>query len=65
MAHPRCSGDWREPNPIGVTTVAIDRLAGDSVYVRGLDAIGGTPVLDVKPHVATGGRNGTRRGTDH
>ena len=39
------------PNPIGVTTVAIDRLAGDSVYVRGLDAIDGTPVLDVKPHV--------------
>jgi len=39
------------PNRIGVTTVAIDRLTGDSVYVRGLDAIDGTPVLDIKPHV--------------
>jgi hypothetical protein len=38
-------------NPIGVTTVAIDRLAEDSVYVRGLDAIDGTRVLGIKPHV--------------
>ncbi len=32
------------------TTVAIERIA--SVFVRGLDAIDGTPVLDIKPHVA-------------
>ncbi len=38
------------PNPIGVTTVAIERVEGDSLWVRGLDAIDGTPVLDVKPH---------------
>ncbi len=31
--------------------MAIDRLAEDSVYVRGLDAIDGTPVLDIKPHI--------------
>ncbi len=40
------------PNPIGITTVAIERVEGGSVYVRGLDAISGTPVLDIKPHVS-------------
>lgn len=39
------------PNPIGSTTVALDRVEGSSVFVRGLDAIDGTPVLDLKPHV--------------
>ncbi len=39
------------PNPIGVTTVAVVRVEADRVVVRGLDAIDGTPVLDVKPYV--------------
>ena len=39
------------PNPIGVTTAELKRLEGASLFVRGLDAIDGTPVLDVKPHV--------------
>lgn len=38
------------PNPIGVTTVAVERTAPGLLVVRGLDAIDGTPVLDVKPH---------------
>jgi tRNA-Thr(GGU) m(6)t(6)A37 methyltransferase TsaA len=39
------------PNPIGSTTAALARVEGSSVFVRGLDAIDGTPVLDLKPHV--------------
>jgi tRNA-Thr(GGU) m(6)t(6)A37 methyltransferase TsaA len=39
------------PNGIGVTTVAIERVEDGVLTVRGLDAIDGTPVLDVKPHV--------------
>jgi len=39
------------PNPIGVTTVTIERVQDGVLTVRGLDAIDGTPVLDVKPHV--------------
>ncbi len=39
------------PNPIGVTCVRIERVNGGSLHVRGLDAIDGTPVLDIKPHV--------------
>ena len=39
------------PNPIGVTTVAVERIEGSSLVVTGLDAIDGSPVLDIKPHV--------------
>jgi tRNA-Thr(GGU) m(6)t(6)A37 methyltransferase TsaA len=39
------------PNPIGITTVELKRVQGASLFVRGLDAIEGTPVLDIKPHV--------------
>ena len=37
------------PNRIGVTTVEIVGLEGRCLRVRGLDAIDGTPVLDIKP----------------
>ena len=40
------------PNPIGMSTVAIDRIEGLVVHVRGLDVLDGTPVLDIKPYVA-------------
>ena len=39
------------PNPIGVTAVRIVGLRGAVLSVKGLDAIDGTPVLDVKPYV--------------
>jgi tRNA-Thr(GGU) m(6)t(6)A37 methyltransferase TsaA len=38
------------PNPIGATTVQVVKVADGSLFVRGLDAIDGTPVLDIKPH---------------
>lgn len=38
------------PNPIGVTAVKILRVDDDSLTVSGLDAIDGTPVLDIKPY---------------
>ena len=39
----------RRPNPIGVTIVDIDRIEGNVIFARGLDAINGTPVIDLKP----------------
>jgi tRNA (adenine37-N6)-methyltransferase len=39
------------PNAIGVSVVAIEGVESDTLVVRGLDAIDGTPVLDIKPHV--------------
>lgn len=37
------------PNPIGVTQVKLLALEGNALTVWGLDAINGTPVLDLKP----------------
>ena len=39
------------PNRIGVTTCEIVEVTDTSVKVRALDAINGTPVIDVKPYV--------------
>ncbi|RLC82498.1 MAG: tRNA (N6-threonylcarbamoyladenosine(37)-N6)-methyltransferase TrmO [Chloroflexi bacterium] len=40
----------RRPNPIGMTTARIRRIEGNVLEVVGLDALDGSPVLDVKPH---------------
>lgn len=41
---------FARPNPIGLSLVRLERVEGNRIYVRGLDAIGGTPVLDIKPY---------------
>lgn len=38
------------PNPIGITAVQLIGIEDNVVQVRGLDAIDGTPVLDIKPY---------------
>ncbi|OYX06056.1 MAG: tRNA (N6-threonylcarbamoyladenosine(37)-N6)-methyltransferase TrmO [Caulobacter vibrioides] len=58
--HPRGNTDWprigifaqrgkNRPNRIGVTVCEIVSVTGRVLEVRGLDAIDGTPVLDIKP----------------
>lgn len=37
------------PNPIGVTEVDLLEVRGSLLRVRGLDALDGSPVLDIKP----------------
>ena len=39
------------PNRLGVTTCRLLGVDGLAVRVRGLDAIDGTPVLDIKPYM--------------
>ena len=39
------------PNPIGLSALALERIEGLCVHVRGVDALDGTPVLDLKPYV--------------
>ena len=39
------------PNPIAVTTVRLLSRSGTTLTVKGLDALNGTPVLDLKPYV--------------
>ena len=58
--HPRNNESWpkvgifaqrgkNRPNRLGVTTVKILKREGRQLFVQGLDAIDGTPVLDIKP----------------
>jgi tRNA-Thr(GGU) m(6)t(6)A37 methyltransferase TsaA len=39
------------PNPIGKSTVRLLERRGNVLKVKGLDAIDGTPVLDIKPYI--------------
>jgi tRNA-Thr(GGU) m(6)t(6)A37 methyltransferase TsaA len=39
------------PNPIGQATVELLERRGNVLKVRGLDAINGTPVIDIKPYI--------------
>ena len=58
--HPRNNPAWprvgmlaqrgkNRPNRLGVTVAQLVSLAGRVLKVRGLDAVDGTPVLDIKP----------------
>ena len=38
------------PNRIGMTSVEIMAVTDDTLVVKGLDAVDGTPVLDIKPY---------------
>jgi tRNA (adenine37-N6)-methyltransferase len=70
--HPRGNTDWpragifaqrakMRPNRIGVTVCALLDIDGLTLTVQGLDAINGTPVLDVKPYMAEFGPRGDVR----
>ncbi len=70
--HPRGRTDWPKvgifaqrakarPNRIGVTTCELVGVDGLELRVRGLDAIDGTPVLDVKPYMQEFGPRGEIR----
>ena len=59
---PRGRSDWPEvgifaqrgknrPNRIGVTVCRLLSVKGLTIEVEGLDAIDGTPVLDIKPYI--------------
>lgn len=58
--HPRDNPAWprvgifaqrskNRPNRLGATVARMVRREGRSLFVQGLDAVDGTPVLDVKP----------------
>ncbi len=39
------------PNPVGKATVRLLQRRGNMLTVEGLDAIDGTPVIDIKPYI--------------
>jgi len=61
--HPRGNPDWpltgifaqrgkARPNRIGATICHLVSVSGSEIAVSGLDALDGTPVLDIKPVLA-------------
>ena len=60
--HPRNNAAWpkvgifaqrgkNRPNQIGATVCRIKKVQGLELHLEGLDAVDGTPVLDIKPWV--------------
>lgn len=58
--HPRGNTNWPEvgifaqrkrdrPNAIGLTIVELLKKEGNKIWVKYLDAIDGTPIIDIKP----------------
>lgn len=58
--HPRNNQEWpkvgifaqrgkNRPNRLGATIVKIIKREGRQLFVQGLDAVDGTPILDIKP----------------
>jgi tRNA-Thr(GGU) m(6)t(6)A37 methyltransferase TsaA len=41
---------YSRPNPIALTLVKLEQVDGNVLHVKGLDAVDGTPVLDIKPY---------------
>jgi tRNA-Thr(GGU) m(6)t(6)A37 methyltransferase TsaA len=41
----------RRPNPIGLSVVRLDRIDGNILYIRDVDIVDGTPLIDIKPYV--------------
>lgn len=72
LRRPRGNPGWPEvgifaqrakdrPNRLGVSTCRILEVDGTTLRVAGLDAIDGTPVLDIKPHMDGFGPRGSTR----
>src|SRR3989344_2709873 len=43
----------QRPNPIAISTVKIVGRKNNTITVRGLDILNGTPILDIKPYTPT------------
>lgn len=52
----------RRPNPIGLTVVELQRREGLRLYLKGVDMIDGTPVVDIKPYLSSIPMERLRRG---
>lgn len=40
------------PNPIGLSVLAVTDINENVLYVKHADMIDGTPIIDIKPHIA-------------
>lgn len=42
---------FNRPNPIGISSVELVKATRGTLYVRGIDLLDRTPVLDIKPYI--------------
>lgn len=52
----------RRPNAIGLTVVTLLRRDRSKLYVRGVDMLDNTPILDIKPYLSSVPTEELRRG---
>lgn len=45
------SRSTHRPNRIGQSVLEIDRIEGTSLYVKGIDLVDQTPIIDIKPYL--------------
>lgn len=41
----------KRPNPIGISVVRLLKVEGRTIYVKDVDIVDGTPLLDIKPYI--------------
>jgi tRNA-Thr(GGU) m(6)t(6)A37 methyltransferase TsaA len=70
--HPRNNNEWplvgifaqrgkNRPNRLGVSRCELIEVKETEIHVRGLDAVDGTPVLDIKPYMSEFAPRGTTK----
>lgn len=52
----------RRPNPIGLTVVELLGREGNTLQVKGVDMLDGSPILDIKPYLSSVPQENLRRG---
>ena len=52
----------RRPNPVGLTVVELLRRDRNQLFVRGVDMLDGTPLIDIKPYMSGVPEERLRRG---
>lgn len=41
----------KRPNPIGLSIVQLEKVKDNILYIRNIDVLDGTPLLDIKPYI--------------
>ena len=52
----------RRPNPVGMSIVRLVRVDAGKIYVKDIDVVDGTPLLDIKPYIPDDNRRPLRTG---
>jgi tRNA (Thr-GGU) A37 N-methylase len=41
----------KRPNPIGISIVRLGKVKEGKIYIKDVDIVDGTPLLDIKPYI--------------